>query len=71
MKSGIYRIKNIINNNCYYGSSKDINKRWNKHKNELNKDKHGNILLQRSWNKYGKEAINPTIKKYTTKESEN
>lgn len=55
MISGIYRIKNILNNKCYYGSSKDINKRWNRHKNELNKNKHGNILLQKSWNKYGNE----------------
>lgn len=55
MISGIYRIRNIINDKSYYGSSKDINKRWNRHKNELNKNKHGNILLQRSWNKYGKK----------------
>lgn len=50
---GIYRIKNLINNNCYYGSSKDIEKRWKRHKNELNKNKHHNIHLQRAWNKYG------------------
>jgi len=53
IKCGIYRIKNIINNNCYYGSSKNINKRWNRHKNELNKNKHHNVILQRAWNKYG------------------
>lgn len=32
---GIYRIKNLINNKCYYGSSKEIEKRWSRHKNEL------------------------------------
>lgn len=49
---GIYRIRNILNNKCYYGSSKNINKRWNRHKNELLKNKHNNIKLQRAWNKY-------------------
>lgn len=51
---GIYRIKNLINNKCYYGSSKEIEKRWSRHENELNKNKHHNIYLQRAWNKYGK-----------------
>jgi predicted GIY-YIG superfamily endonuclease len=37
---GIYRIRNIINNNCYYGSSKNINKRWKRHKWELKNKKH-------------------------------
>jgi group I intron endonuclease len=50
---GVYKIKNIINNKCYYGSSKEIEKRWSRHKNDLNKNKHHNIFLQRAWNKYG------------------
>lgn len=50
---GIYRIRNLINNNCYYGSSKDINKRWERHKRDLTNKKHHNIILQRAWNKYG------------------
>ena len=29
---GIYEIKNIINNKVYVGQSKDIEKRWKKHK---------------------------------------
>jgi group I intron endonuclease len=52
---GIYRIKNKVNNKCYYGSSKNIDKRWKRHKNELNKKKHINIILQRAWNKYGEK----------------
>jgi group I intron endonuclease len=52
---GIYRIKNLINEKCYYGSSKDIEKRWKKHKNELRKNKHINVILQRAWNKYTEE----------------
>jgi len=52
---GIYKIENIINKKCYYGSSKNIEKRWSCHKNDLNKNKHDNSYLQRAWNKYGKE----------------
>ena len=50
---GIYRIRNLINGKCYYGSSKNINKRWYRHKYDLRNNKHGNILLQRAWNKNG------------------
>jgi len=50
---GIYRIKNLINGKCYYGSSKNIEKRWSIHKRELNNNIHINCKLQRAWNKYG------------------
>lgn len=52
---GIYRIRNVINDKCYYGSSKNIKKRWSKHKSQLKYNRHENILLQRAWNKYGEE----------------
>jgi len=52
---GVYRIKNKINEKCYYGSSKEIKRRWLRHKNELRKNKHINDLLQRAWNKYGED----------------
>lgn len=55
MKSGIYIIKNIVNNKIYIGSAVDITKRWWRHKKDLKKGKHHSILLQRAWNKYGKE----------------
>jgi len=51
---GIYRIRNIVNGKCYYGSSKDIEKRWQRHRNELKNNNH-NPLLQRAWNKYGED----------------
>jgi group I intron endonuclease len=50
---GIYSIKNVKNNNCYFGSSKNIEKRWKTHLNQLKNNKHHNIRLQRAWNKYG------------------
>ena len=52
---GIYRIKNLVNDKCYYGSSKNIEKRWVTHKNHLNGGKHHNVPLQRAWDKYGED----------------
>ena len=51
--SGIYLIKNNINNKVYVGSAANITTRWNSHKSALNSQKHKNIHLQRAWNKYG------------------
>lgn len=53
MKSGIYRIKNIINNKVYIGSTIEFKKRWRDHKWYLNQNIHQNSHLQCSWNKYG------------------
>ena len=60
--TGIYIIKNLINNKIYIGSAVNIKKRFCEHIWALNKDSHCNIYLQRSWNKYGEE--NFIFKKY-------
>lgn len=52
--SGIYRIRNLINDKCYIGSSINIKKRWTNHTIHLNKNRHVNPHLQNAWNKYGK-----------------
>jgi group I intron endonuclease len=52
---GIYKIENIINGKIYIGSSIDIDRRIKRHKNDLTKNKHVNIHLQRDFNKYGIE----------------
>lgn len=52
MKSGVYKITNIINNKCYIGSAKDIPYRWRKHKQFLRRKIHHSVALQRAWNKY-------------------
>jgi group I intron endonuclease len=50
---GTYRIKNLVNGKCYYGSSKQIEKRFDRHKRELKNNIHINCVLQRAWDKYG------------------
>ena len=57
MKSGVYQIRNIVNNTFYIGSSKNIDMRWREHVNCLKANRHGNSRLQRVWNKYGPETF--------------
>lgn len=49
---GIYKIENLVNGKMYIGSSIDIENRWKSHKNELKRNSHHNIHLQRAWNTY-------------------
>ncbi len=53
--SGVYRIRNVINNECYFGSATDIHVRWKKHLTLLKNKTHHSIRLQRAWDKYGRE----------------
>ncbi len=55
MKSGVYKIENLVNGKCYVGSAVNIEQRWGRHRTDLNCNKHHCIHLQRSYNKYGKE----------------
>lgn len=50
--SGIYCIENNINNKVYIGSAINLKRRLGKHFSELKHNKHGNIKLQRFYNKY-------------------
>jgi group I intron endonuclease len=52
MTSGIYKITAIHNNEFYIGSSKDITRRWERHRNCLRKNKHQNRFMQRIFDKY-------------------
>lgn len=51
--TGIYEIINIITNKSYIGSAKNIENRWKRHLKDLKNNKHHNIYLQRSFNKWG------------------
>ena len=57
MITGIYKITNLINNHCYIGQSRNIEKRWNSHKSALNSSdaKLKNYPLYKAFSKYGLE----------------
>jgi group I intron endonuclease len=57
MLSGIYCIENLLNNKKYIGSSNNIEKRKRTHFYELERKNHGNIKLQKSYDKYGKDIF--------------
>lgn len=53
MKSGVYKILNLVNGDYYIGSSKNVEKRIICHFSKLRKNKHHSKKLQNSFNKYG------------------
>ena len=55
MISGIYSIRNLVNDHIYIGSSVNIESRWRSHKNQLKKNRHHSSKLQNAYNKYGKD----------------
>lgn len=48
---GVYKIENINNGKKYIGSSKDIEKRFYQHKQELKNRTHHSVKLQHAWSK--------------------
>ena len=59
--SGVYMIKNILNNKCYIGSAKNIKHRLRQHLRDLLSEKHINKYLLRAFNKYGQDSFVYTI----------
>lgn len=57
MNSGIYQIRNIVNNKVYVGQTKHFKQRANSHFRELRNGKHYNRHLQRSFGAYGGEVF--------------
>ncbi len=55
MKSGIYQIRNLINNKIYIGSASYFNSRFARHRFDLKNNRHHSIVLQRAWNKYSEQ----------------
>jgi group I intron endonuclease len=56
-QSGIYQIRNTINDKIYIGSAVNIRDRWRTHRRDLNDQKHHGPHLQRAWIKYGASAF--------------
>lgn len=59
--SVIYKILNTVNGKFYIGSTIDAKRRWKEHRSKLNKNKHINLHLQNSWNKYGESSFSFNI----------
>lgn len=57
MKNVIYRIRNVLNDHYYIGSTVDSRKRFWAHRKALRSDQHDCIHLQRAWNKYGEDVF--------------
>lgn len=53
MKTGVYRIANVVDGKVYFGSSHNIKKRLAHHKCLLLTGEHDNKHLQASFTKYG------------------
>lgn len=66
--SGIYRIICKVNNKQYIGSACNIQIRKQNHFSYLKRNKHHSILLQRAYNKYGKDNFYFEILAYCPKE---
>lgn len=56
-RSGIYEIKNKVNNNIYIGSAISLSDRKNLHFSQLKRGIHHSIILQKAYNKYGKNSL--------------
>lgn len=68
MRTGVYIIRNKIDERIYIGSSIDIDKRVKRHKLDLDRDRHHSRYLQRFVNKYGIENLIFKIKEICDKD---
>jgi group I intron endonuclease len=57
MKNVIYKIRNVVNQHYYVGSTVDSRKRFWEHRKDLRLGRHVCIRLQRAWNKYGEDCF--------------
>jgi len=66
MRSGIYCIRNIVNNKIYIGSTVDFDKRWQDHKRKALGSYHKNKHLQSAILKYGIDNFNFEILEFVS-----
>ena len=57
MKNVIYRIRNVVNNKFYVGSTIDTKRRFEEHRRRLRAGNHQSPHMQAAWNKYGEECF--------------
>jgi len=56
---GVYKITNTLcpEGKYYIGYSRNINRRWEQHRYDLKTKRHGNVRMQRVYDKYGPECF--------------
>ena len=54
IKSGVYQVRNLVNNKLYIGSATDLRRRKHSHFTKLAKNTHRNRPMQADYNEYGK-----------------
>jgi group I intron endonuclease len=57
MNNVIYRIRNVVNNKFYVGSTINTKRRFEEHRRHLRKGKHQSPHMQAAWNKYGEDCF--------------
>lgn len=57
MKNVIYKIRNVVNDKFYVGSTVDSRKRFWAHRKALRLGNHDCLHLQRAWDKYGEDCF--------------
>ncbi|MEK6885003.1 MAG: GIY-YIG nuclease family protein [Nanoarchaeota archaeon] len=68
IKSGIYKITNLITNKFYIGGSITVKQRLSSHKSMLRGNKHSNPYLQNAFNFYGEINFKFEILEYCNKD---
>lgn len=68
---GIYKIRNMVTDDFYIGSSMNVYKRMYQHQTLLRNNKHHSPYLQHSWNKYGIDKFEYIILEYINTEDSN
>lgn len=69
MKNVIYKIRNVLNEHYYVGSTVNSRKRFWAHRKALRNNNHDCVHLQRAWNKYGEDCFKfEIVQKYETRE---
>ena len=66
---GIYKIRNVVNQKFYVGSSNDIKDRFRQHRKLLRGNRHHCKHLQAAWNKYGEECFKFEVVDVITEEA--
>lgn len=61
MRPGVYSITCKASNQCYVGSTKNLARRLQHHRQHLRRGDHHNTVLQNAYNKYGEHEFTVTV----------